>query len=101
MLQLSLRGALATKQSSRTAGLWIASRSLSSGAHSRDPLARNDGYRGHATGRVRVRDFAHLRGLRLLFPKLLDHLAYRRFDHGYAAFQVEADFRRALCGNDF
>jgi hypothetical protein len=24
--------------------LWIASRSLSSGAHSRDPLARNDGY---------------------------------------------------------
>src|SRR5437016_13225375 len=25
-------------------GLWIASRSLSSGAHSRDPLARNDGY---------------------------------------------------------
>jgi hypothetical protein len=23
---------------------WIASRSLSSGAHSRDPLARNDGY---------------------------------------------------------
>jgi hypothetical protein len=23
--------------------LWIASRSLSSGAHSRDPLARNDG----------------------------------------------------------
>src|SRR6195256_2050088 len=25
------------------AGLWIASRSLSSGAHSRDPLARNDG----------------------------------------------------------
>ena len=25
------------------AGAWIASRSLSSGAHSRDPLARNDG----------------------------------------------------------
>ena len=25
------------------AALWIASRSLSSGAHSRDPLARNDG----------------------------------------------------------
>jgi hypothetical protein len=25
--------------------LWIASRSLSSGAHSRDPLARNDGQR--------------------------------------------------------
>jgi hypothetical protein len=24
-------------------GSWIASRSLSSGAHSRDPLARNDG----------------------------------------------------------
>jgi hypothetical protein len=26
----------------RQAGLWIASRSPSSGAHSRDPLARND-----------------------------------------------------------
>jgi hypothetical protein len=34
----------ATKQSSfPLAALWIASRSLSSGAHSRDPLARNDG----------------------------------------------------------
>jgi hypothetical protein len=32
----------ATKQSS-FAARWIASRSLSSGAHSRDPLARNDG----------------------------------------------------------
>ncbi|MBX9645448.1 MAG: hypothetical protein K2X57_00145, partial [Xanthobacteraceae bacterium] len=33
----------ATKQSSfPRAALWIASRSLSSGAHSRDPLARND-----------------------------------------------------------
>jgi hypothetical protein len=39
----SLRGALAAKQSSLSPGLWIASRSLSSGAHSRDPLARNDG----------------------------------------------------------
>jgi hypothetical protein len=39
----SLRGALATKQSiARQAERWIASRSLSSGAHSRDPLARND-----------------------------------------------------------
>jgi hypothetical protein len=38
----SLRGALATTQSSRAHGFWIASRSLSSGAHSRDPLARND-----------------------------------------------------------
>src|SRR5215207_3040138 len=39
----SLRGALATKQSiARQADRWIASRSLSSGAHSRDPLARND-----------------------------------------------------------
>jgi hypothetical protein len=28
---------------------WIASRSLSSGAHSRDPLARNDGKRTFAT----------------------------------------------------
>jgi hypothetical protein len=35
----------ATKQSifSPGATVWIASRSLSSGAHSRDPLARNDG----------------------------------------------------------
>jgi hypothetical protein len=33
----------ATKQSiSLRAAKWIASRSLSSGAHSRDPLARND-----------------------------------------------------------
>src|SRR3977135_2981817 len=40
----SLRGALATKQSILPyAARWIASRSLSSGAHSRDPLARNDG----------------------------------------------------------
>jgi hypothetical protein len=38
-----LRGAQATKQSSlRLVSLWIASRSLSSGAHSRDPVARND-----------------------------------------------------------
>ena len=35
----------ATKQSSLSAARWIASRSLSSGAHSRDPLApRNDGW---------------------------------------------------------
>jgi hypothetical protein len=34
-----------------TLWLWIASRSLSSGAHSRDPLARNDeGYAGDASG---------------------------------------------------
>ena len=40
----SLRGATATKQSMPPlAAPWIASRSLSSGAHSRDPLARNDG----------------------------------------------------------
>src|SRR5689334_20960510 len=39
----SLRGAEATKQSmSQQVARWIASRSLSSGAHSRDPLARND-----------------------------------------------------------
>jgi len=38
----------ATKQSSfPLAELWIASRSLSSGAHSRDPLARNDGAKSH------------------------------------------------------
>jgi hypothetical protein len=30
------------------AARWIASRSLSSGAHSRDPLARNDGFRTNA-----------------------------------------------------
>jgi hypothetical protein len=35
------KGALATKLFN--AVKWIASRSLSSGAHSRDPLARNDG----------------------------------------------------------
>jgi hypothetical protein len=41
----SLRGATATKQSiSPQAALWIASRSLSSGAHSRGPLARNDDF---------------------------------------------------------
>jgi hypothetical protein len=33
----------ATKQSILSSARWIASRSLSSGAHSRDPLARNDG----------------------------------------------------------
>jgi hypothetical protein len=33
----------ASKRSRLFARLWIASRSLSSGAHSRDPLARNDG----------------------------------------------------------
>src|SRR5436309_8539395 len=38
----SLRGALATKQSNRCNLAWIASRSLSSGTHSRDPLVRND-----------------------------------------------------------
>src|SRR5207245_11415116 len=31
----------------RGEGSWIASRSLSSGAHSRDPLARNDGWLEH------------------------------------------------------
>ena len=41
----SLRGATATKQSiSPQTALWIASRSLSSGARSRDPLARNDDF---------------------------------------------------------
>jgi hypothetical protein len=38
----SLRGAEATKQSSLSGYFWIASRSLSSGAHTRDPLARNE-----------------------------------------------------------
>src|SRR3984893_9366492 len=46
MLTPSLRGALATQQSSfLCAAPWIAPRSLSSGAHSRDPLARNDDHR--------------------------------------------------------
>src|SRR5712672_3080311 len=31
------------------AARWIASRSLSSGAHSRDPVARNDGVKAHHT----------------------------------------------------
>jgi hypothetical protein len=31
------------RQSGSAEGFWIASRNLSSGAHSRDPLARNDG----------------------------------------------------------
>jgi hypothetical protein len=39
-----LRGALATKQSSLPLWLWIASRSLSSGGRSPDPLARNDDF---------------------------------------------------------
>jgi hypothetical protein len=39
----------ATKQSiSPGDSFWIASRSLSSGAHSRDPLARNDGLKTFA-----------------------------------------------------
>src|SRR5712672_4044241 len=44
--EASLRGALATKQSivATKRKRWIASRSLSSGAHSR-PLARNDALR--------------------------------------------------------
>src|ERR1700752_4338660 len=37
-----VQGSKATKQSIFFAVRWIASRSLSSGAHSRDPLARND-----------------------------------------------------------
>ena len=35
-------------------GSWIASRSLSSGARSRDPLARNDGERGYPARRCRA-----------------------------------------------
>src|SRR6266436_4478310 len=42
-----VRGAIATKQSTPCICVhWIASRSLSSGAYSRDPLARNDGLQG-------------------------------------------------------
>src|SRR3954462_685460 len=51
---LSLRGA---KRRSNPfflfAARWIASRSLSSGAHSRDPLARNDGGDSHVPDFVR------------------------------------------------
>src|SRR5438132_1678135 len=51
LYQPSLRGALATKQSiSPHAAPWIASRSLSSGAHSRDPVARNDVEKPRRTG---------------------------------------------------
>jgi hypothetical protein len=39
----SLRGAKRRSNPVFLAAPWIASRSLSSGAHSRDPLARNDG----------------------------------------------------------
>jgi hypothetical protein len=38
-----LRGAERRSNPFHYAALWIASLSLSSGAHSRDPLARNDG----------------------------------------------------------
>src|SRR5216684_801363 len=41
----SLRGAKRRSNPFFYAARWIASRSLSSGAHSRDPLARNDGSR--------------------------------------------------------
>src|SRR5205809_299436 len=44
----SLRGAKRRSNPVLYAALWIASRSLSSGAHSRDPLARNDGERPEA-----------------------------------------------------
>src|SRR6266849_7664962 len=40
-LSRSLRGAHRRSNPALLRGLWIASRSLSSGAHSRDPLARN------------------------------------------------------------
>jgi hypothetical protein len=42
----------ATKQSIFPAAKWIASRSLASGAHSRDPLARNDDKGSAATPHV-------------------------------------------------
>ena len=42
-LSTSLRGAKRRSNPYLHAARWIASRSLSSGAHSRDPLARNDG----------------------------------------------------------
>jgi len=45
LLQFVIARSVATKQSMvQQVERWIASRSLSSGAHSRDPLARNDDY---------------------------------------------------------
>ena len=40
---------------------WIASRSLSSGAHSRDPLARNDGLASESGASFETREDALLR----------------------------------------
>ena len=57
------------KQSmAQQAEAWIASRSLSSGAHSRDPLARNDGARRHAgtTSSLMTKNFT-----RSIRPKLV------------------------------
>jgi len=50
-----------------TAGQWIASRSLSSGAHSRDPLARNDrgGYFNAAISLVALSSSTFTSSLRL------------------------------------
>src|ERR1700694_1242239 len=47
----SMLGAKATKRSSFYPCIWVASRSLSSGAHSRDPLTRNDDpFQGSCSG---------------------------------------------------
>ena len=69
------------------AARWIASRSLSSGAHSRDPLARNDGW-------IQFRALATLiaRGLPVTLPSTNRG---RREDRVLAAPAVS----RAICAN--
>jgi len=55
---------------------WIASRSLSSGAHSRDPLARNDGPPSTRTARARNQVWAG-HGLAFFVLQLASHKAHR------------------------
>src|ERR1700731_2876830 len=90
MLSSSLRGALATKQASLPASHWIASRSLSSGAHSRDPLARNDGM-GHSTSHHHHHGIfdQHLEGADQLGPE-------RAVDRAMIAGQGHAHHMRDL-----
>src|ERR1700730_7962139 len=60
----SLRGATRRSNPFLPAATWIASQSLSSGAHSRDPLARNDGgARGASRIIRRVRLSEHVDGI--------------------------------------
>src|SRR6185437_10542050 len=72
ILSASLRGAKRRSSPAfRIAAPWIASRSLSSGAHSRDPLARNDVSSELAQQRVAAGNL-DLAGRRLEI-ELLDH----------------------------